>query len=188
MFGTESAFAKQLGHSSQTSSPSGSICTEVNVVIQRLQSSDTRAYLEVRRAAIRATAVRDYPPDVIEAWASFPITDSAVEATLANPDGEIWVGAVLGNALVGVGAVVPRLRELRACYVLPEKGGTGVGRMIVAELEMIARAEGAPFLIVESSLTALSFYTALGYQVLRRGEHVLGSGVAMAAVIMRKRL
>ncbi len=95
---------------------------------------------------------------------------------------------MVDEALVGVGAVVPRLRELRACYVSPENGRTGVGRMIVAELETIARAEAAPFLIVESSLTALSFYTALGYDVLRRGEHVLSSGAAMAAVIMRKAL
>jgi putative acetyltransferase len=160
----------------------------VSVVIQRLRSEDTRAYLEIHRAAVRETAGRDYPPDVIEAWAPLPITDAAVEAAVANADGEIRVGALVDEALVGVGAVVPRLRELRACYVSPENGRTGVGRMIVAELETIARAEAAPFLIVESSLTALSFYTALGYDVLRRGEHVLSSGAAMAAVIMRKAL
>ena len=94
----------------------------------------------------------------------------------------------MDGALVGVGAVVPRLRELRACYVMPEKGRTGVGRVIVAQLEYIARAEGAPFLIVESSLSAVSFYEALGYEGLRPGEHVLSSGAAMAAVIMRKAL
>ena len=114
--------------------------------------------------------------------------DAAVEAALANPEGEIRVGASIGGELVGVGAVIPRLRELRACYVLPEKGRAGIGRMIVIELESIARAEGAPFLVVDSSLTAFPFYKALGYEVLRRGEHILSSSAAMAAVIMRKRL
>lgn len=160
----------------------------MSTIIQRLGPDDTRAYLEIHRAAVRETAARDYPPDVIDAWAPFPITDAAVEAALVNSDDEIRVGALVGDALVGVGAVVPRLRELRACYVSPEKSRTGVGRMIVAELETIARAEAAPFLIVESSLTAVSFYKALGYEVLQRGEHVLSSGAAMAAVIMRKAL
>lgn len=159
----------------------------MDIVVRTLQSAETRAYLEVHRAAVHGTAARDYPPDVIQSWAP-PITATAVGAALGNPDGEIRVGALVGGALVGVGAVIPRLRELRACYVLPEKGRVGFGRMIVTELENIARAEGAPFLIAESSLTALPFYRTLGYEVLRRGEHVLGSGAAMAAVIMRKRL
>ena len=160
----------------------------MSIVIRRLRSEDTKAFLEVHRAAVRVTASVDYPPDIIEAWAPLPISDADVETALANPDGEIRVGAVVDGSLVGVGAVVPRLRELRACYVLPAKGRTGVGRMIVTRLESIARAEGASFLIVESSLSAVSFYEALGYEVLRRGEHVLSSDAVMTAVIMCKAL
>ena len=185
LLSTQSGRDAQL---SQTFSHAVSICARVNIVLRRLQPADTRDYLEVHRAAVRGTAARDYPPNVIESWAPLPITDTAVEAARANPDGEIRVGALVRGALVGVGAVIPRLCELRACYVVPQKGRTGVGRTIVIELETIARAEGAPFLIVESSLTALPFYMVLGYEVLRRGEHILDSGAAMSAVIMRKSL
>ena len=160
----------------------------MSIAIRRLRSEDTKAFLEVHRAAVRGTASVDYPPDIIDAWAPLPILDAEVETALANSDGEIRVGAVVDGALAGVGAVIPRLRELRACYVLPEKGRTGVGRMIVARLESIASAEGAPFLIVESSLNAVSFYRALGYEILRTGDHVLSSGAAMASMIMRKAL
>jgi hypothetical protein len=39
---------------------------------------------------------------------------------------------------------------------------------------------------LQSSLTAEPFYTALGYQVEARGEHVLTADVRMAAIKMRK--
>src|SRR5918993_4292851 len=136
---------------SRTISCSASTDTRVSVSIERLEPADTRVFLEIHRASVREIAVRDYSPDVIEAWAPLPITDDAVEMASTNPDGEVRVKAVVGELMVGIGAVVPRLRELRACYVLSEKARMGVGRMIVAELETIARAEGAPFLIVQSS-------------------------------------
>ena len=101
--------------------------------------------LRVVAEAVRLTAAQDHPAAVIEAWAPLPITEEAVDSASANPDGEIRVGAVLGDVFVGVGAVVPRLRELRTCYVFPENARSGVGRMIVAELEAIARAQSAPF-------------------------------------------
>lgn len=117
-----------------------------------------------------------------------PVTDEAVKMALINPDGEVRVKAVVGHLMVGIGAVVPRLRELRACYVLPQWIRSGVGRAIVGELESIARAEGALFLIAQSSLTALSFYQSLGFVTIGQSDHFLSSGMPMAAVTLRKKL
>ena len=147
-----------------------------------------REYLEVHRAAVRGLAARDYAPAVINAWAPVPITHETVEAALTNPDGEVRLKAMVGHSIVGVGAVVPHLRELRACYVLPERIRLGIGRAIVVELERIARAEAAPFLTVVSSLTALTFYQSLSFEIIDRSDHLLSSGVRMAAVTLRKRL
>ena len=41
---------------------------------------------------------------------------------------------------------------------------------------------------LDASLNAEPFYAALGYEAVERGEHVLRSGLRMAAVKMRKNL
>jgi putative acetyltransferase len=114
--------------------------------------------------------------------------DADVEEAKTGDDGAIKIVAVLKGKIIGIGEVVPAARELNACYVSPLSSGTGVGKAIVAELETIARAHGAPFLALASSLTAQPFYSALGYEVLEHGEHVLRSGGRMACVRMRKEL
>ena len=160
----------------------------MTVIIRLLAPEETRAFLEVHRAAVHGTAAADYPAAVIDAWAPFPVVEADVEEAGANADGAIKIVAVVDGKIVGIGEVAPAARELNACYVLPRSGGTGVGKAIVSELESIARAHGAPFLALASSLTAQAFYSALGYKVLEHGEHVLRSGARMACVRMRKEL
>ena len=116
------------------------------------------------------------------------ITDKAVAHALSNPDGEIRLGAILDGAVIGVGAVIPARRELRACYVRPEAARKGVGSAIVQAIEHVAHEHNAGFLELDSSLNAEPFYARMGYRVLERGTHILSSGCAMACVRMRKDL
>ena len=96
--------------------------------------------------------------------------------------------AEVDGAPVGIGAIVVSNSELRACYVTPTAARRGVGSALVAKIEQIAREHHLDYLELESSITAEPFHCALGYRVESRGEHVLSSGVPMAAVKMRKRL
>ncbi len=89
---------------------------------------------------------------------------------------------------VGIGALVVANSELRACDVLPDAARCGVGAALVAELERLARVHGLAYLRLESSLTAVPFYGAMGYCVEERGERAIAPGVLMAAVKMRKQL
>jgi len=158
------------------------------VVVRGLRPSETRTFLGIHHAAIRVTAAADYPAEVIEAWAPLPITDDLVERVLTNAGNEIRLAAVSSDEIVGIGVVIPRRQELRACYVSPKAARTGVGTAIVEEIERIARAHQVPFLELDSSLTTEMFYLRLGYRVLERGQHLLGSRVPMACVKMRKDL
>jgi len=128
----------------------------------------------------------DYPPEVIEDWAPVPITDAAVESILANPENEIRLVAEVDGEIAGMGALVIETRELRACYVVPGVARKGVGSAIVREIERIAREYGLRSLDLIASLTSEPFYSALGYEVLERGEHVLQSGRRMVCVEMEK--
>jgi putative acetyltransferase len=55
----------------------------MTLVIREMRDDDARSFLEVHHAAVRRIAVRDYPPEVIEAWAPLPITQVAMEAVVA---------------------------------------------------------------------------------------------------------
>jgi putative acetyltransferase len=156
-------------------------------IVRPMQAGEARRFLEIHHESVRGLAVNDYPPAVIDAWAS-PITDERLQRFLQNRDGEIRLIAERDGEAVGIGAIVVANSELRACYVLPSAARYGVGTAIVAEIERLAREHGLRELHLESSLTAESFYAALGYRVERRGELRIAPGVAMAAVTMRKGL
>src|SRR5919201_2530351 len=157
----------------------------MRVTIREMRREDARRFLDVHHAAVRGLAARDYPPAVIEAWAP-AITDERIERFRANRDGELRLVAEIGGEIVGIGALVARASELRACYVAPTAARRGVGTAIVNEIERIARGDGLNSLTLQSSIMAEPFYSALGYEVVSRGELTIAPQLRMAAVTMRK--
>jgi putative acetyltransferase len=160
----------------------------MSVSVREMRAEDARAFLEVHHMAVRGLAAADYPSEVIEAWAPLPITDEHVDFVRSNAEGEYRVVAESDGRIVGIGCLVARKNELRACYVAPSACRHGVGRAILWALERAARDQGATALEADSSLTAEPFYRINGYEVCGRGEHVLNVGARMACVRMRKDL
>lgn len=86
---------------------------------------EARTFLEIRHASIRALAAKDYSEEVIEGWAP-PTTDDRVEGFLKNRDNEIRLVAEADGRVVGLGCLVVKDSELRACYVHPDAARRGV--------------------------------------------------------------
>jgi len=148
--------------------------------------------LTVHRAAIRGEAARFYSAEIIDDWGPLPIRAENVggladrmirgeeEAVVARDDAT--------GRVVGFGSIVPAAEELRAVYVAPDHQRSGIGSMIVAELEARARKHGLSNLSMDASINSERFYRHHGFEVEGRGEHVLNSGRRMACVRMRKLL
>lgn len=153
-----------------------------------MRQEDARVFLEVHHAAIRGSAVRDYPSAVIEAWAPLPVTNDAIKQIENNHEEEHRLIAEIDGQIVGIAALLAKNTEIRACYVAPEASRKGVGSALLREMEREATEQGLTFLELDSSVTAESFYSFHGYQILERGEHVLKSGLRMACVKMHKDL
>ena len=152
-----------------------------------MRDDEARTFLEIHGRSVRGLPAAHYPADVIAAWAGpVPITDNTVRGFLMNRDDEIRLIAELDGVPAGLGALVVANAELRACYVVPEAARKGVGSALVKEMERIARDRGLTHLDLHASVNAEPFYAAIGYEALERGEHVLRSGLRMAAVKMRK--
>ena len=160
----------------------------MSLTVREMRAADARAFLEVHHAAVRGIAAKDYPPDVIEAWAPLPLTRRLIAGVRANRDGEYRLIAEIDGLVVGIAALVAGNNELRACYVAPQACRKGVGSALMREIERAAREQGAAFLETDSSLTAAPFYAGRGYQILGYGEHILPNGRRMSCAKMRKDL
>jgi putative acetyltransferase len=156
-----------------------------HVAVRRIRGDEGSTFLDIHSQSVHGLAREAYPPDVISAWA-FPPTPENLRQFLQNTDDEIRLIAELDGRPVGIGALVLRNSELRACYVMPDAARRHVGTAIVEEIERIARENALEYLELLSSTNAEPFYTALGYDVIGRGEHVLRSGKRMTAIKMRK--
>jgi len=159
--------------------------TARGVVVRPMADGDARAFAEIHHAAVHGLAARDYPADVIAAWA-LPVDDAVIARIAANPDREVRFIAEHDGAPVGLGALVVQNSELRACYVAPAAARLGVGTALIGAIEERARREGLAYLWLNASLNAAPFYRALGYRDLGPGVHRLRTGVEMPCVRMRK--
>ena len=143
-------------------------------------------FLDVHARSIRGLASGHYPPEVIDAWC-VPANDDAVAAFTKNADNELRLLAEIHGKVVGLGALVLKSSDLRACYVLPEAARKGVGTALVREMERRAAVHHLDRLELLSSINAEPFYAALGYTSEGSIEHNV-RGQPMAAVMMSKRL
>lgn len=159
----------------------------MTIAVRPMRRDEGRTFLDIHSRAIRGLAAAHYPPAVIEAWA-IPATDRNVERLLENPDDEIRLIAELDGEPVGLGCLVVRNSELRACYVVPGAARKGVGSSLVKEMERLAVLHGLREIRLSASVNAEPFYLAQGYEALERIERVLRSGQRMAAVTMRRTL
>lgn len=152
-----------------------------------MDPSEGRTFLEMHSRSVRGHGAQCYSPEVLDAWAA-KFDSAAVDEFLRNPDSEIRLIAEIDGTPAGIGAIVVSKSELRACYVVPEAARRGVGTAIVREIERIARQHALAELELLASVNALPFYETLGYRPEGQIQHILATGIRMAAIRMRKRL
>jgi putative acetyltransferase len=157
------------------------------IKIELAQAQDAEAIVEVHHAAVHQTAKSFYSEEVINSW-SRPISNDRVERIkqVVEDSDEWMIVARQNNQVVGFGSIVAKDNELRALYVHPSFGRCGVGARILTVLEQEARLLGLPYLQMDASINAESFYRQQGFEIIEYATHQLTSGQEMACVRMRK--
>ena len=107
--------------------------------------------------AIRTVNSRDYPAAEIDRLVG-NFTASRVREFLKQ---RLTFVALFNEEVVGTGSL--QGSELKSLFVSPELLRKGVGGTLVSELENVAAEQGLRQLSVSSSLSAVSFYSSLGY-------------------------
>ncbi|BBN65030.1 MULTISPECIES: GNAT family N-acetyltransferase [Pseudomonas] len=138
----------------------------MNIEVRPARIADADAISRVVLAALRISNARDYPASVIER-VQLSFSPAAIEQLIQQ---RLVFVASEGNVVVGTASLEGEV--VRSVFVDPDRHRRGVGRLLMAELERVARKAGAVRMVVPSSLTAQGFYWALGFNVVR--EHLEG--------------
>lgn len=132
----------------------------------------------------------DYPPSVLVT--AVPRLARAQPRLLAC--GTYFVAEDAGGALVGAGGYTrsrggpPGRADVRHVVTHADAVRQGVGRAILTRAMAEAAAAGCSWMHCLSSLTAVPFYTALGFVAARKTTVPLGPGIDFPAIEMRRDL
>ena len=134
---------------------------QMDCQIRSATLDDSTAISRVVIAALRGTNSQDYSPDII-AQVERSFAPEAVSTLLDKR--KIFV-ASLGGAIAGTASLDGNV--VRSVFVDPAHQGKGIGRLLMDVIHATAVSDGVGALRVPSSITAQSFYAALGYQRIR---------------------
>jgi N-acetylglutamate synthase-like GNAT family acetyltransferase len=107
---------------------------------------------------IREIEGRYYSPEIIAIW----LEHNSPSNLKKEADRTEFVVYEEAGMIIGVGAIEET--HLKTIYVLPAYQGKGIGRLILKNLEQIAKDNGVKHLELNSTVNALNFYKRMGYQ------------------------
>ena len=133
--------------------------------VRAARESDAGDISKVILWALRETNAKDYSADIIRR-----VEPSFRPAAVLQLMGKrkVFV-ATIASRIVGTASLDGEV--IRTVFVAPDVQGQGVGRQLMAEIELAARQGGVKVLTVPSSLTAEAFYSRLGFRAVRDSYH-----------------
>ena len=154
------------------------------LTIRRAVPEDAEAICALHRASIRELCAVSYTPAQIEAWVK-PLEPLRYHPAMDKFEFHV---AETGGEVVGFSILDPEGAELNAVYLHPAHVGRGYGRRLVGHSERLAREKSIVELKLKSTLNAVGFYEACGYERLGDGIHTNPMGLELPCVEMRKKL
>lgn len=153
-------------------------------VIRPAVLADESGIVEAHIRAIRETAAASYSNEQVDAW-SEGLGPGSHAASIG--EGSFCVAETTDGRIAGFGTFEDETGRLGLLYVHPEFGRQGVGRMLCNHIEREAVKAGFEEIWLDSSMNALPFYRAIGFEEVERSNNIW-KGVLFQRVKMRKRL
>lgn len=144
--------------------------------------ADAAGIKNAHRASIRNLCRGHYTAEQIQVWSGRLRVQGYRNAM--NRGEKMYVAKANGR-IIGFSALIGK--EVRAVYVHPKFAKKGVGKKLLAAVELAARRMKLKILRLNSSLNAVPFYQSHGYKTLRRTTHLIGT-CQIPCIAMRKNL
>jgi len=155
--------------------------------------ADAEAVLEAHNAAIEELGAAVYDDEQVAAWSAGHSPDDYE----FDADDRYVVVAEIDGAVRGFGSLSYHPGEhltaavdgeVTGMYVHPEVAGEGVGTALLEHLETRARERELGALGMWSSMNAVPFYEAQGYERVAERVHEFGGGITGRVLELRKDL
>ncbi len=164
------------------------------VTIREATAADELLVSELLNASYPNLMATAYDPFILAA--TLPFMTRANSVLLRS--GTYYLSETQDGAIVGCGgwtfqrpsdgSVAPGLAHIRHFATHPDWIGGGIGRALYARCEDKARSAGAHEFECCSSLNAEGFYSALGFNTVKRIDVPMGRELSFPAVLMRRTL
>lgn len=151
------------------------------VYIRKATRDDARAIWDLRIASILDQCVGYYSNDILEKWTSGEMSDIFLDNVERN-----YHVAIHFDLIVATGMINTQSGKIDAIFVHPDHMRKGLGKMMLHFLEEIARRQGVEKVILESSLNAVDFYRACGFEGIAASKYVSPRGITLDCVSMVK--
>lgn len=134
-----------------------------NLNIRRYMPDDAEEIAALFAKSVREIAIEKYPPEEVEAWASYAEEIEEIRHRLAEG---LTLVAKAGNRLVAFGQLKP-LDHIEFLYSIKEYSRLGIATSIYMRLEEHAALKGANFLTTDASRVSKSLFEKLGFRLVR---------------------
>ena len=138
----------------------------------RIRAAARDEAVELTALSMRSKAYWGYDPDFIATCAD----ELRIDASDLSDPAQIWRVALLGDRIAGLYGLAPvdaEIVELVALFVEPDDIGSGVGRLLLDDAIISARAKAFARIRIQSDPNAENFYLAVGAR--RTGQRESGS-------------
>ncbi|MCB2066751.1 MAG: GNAT family N-acetyltransferase [Erythrobacter sp.] len=152
-------------------------------VIRRYHPGDELALARIMRAAIEGIGPRGYSPQQVIAWAGR--THSAQRYIERAGQGDSVILALDESGEPVAYSLVEPDGHVDHLYCDPAHAGNGLGKRLLAEIDVIARELRLPRLYTEASELARPVFERCGYAVLERRDFAI-DGVPIHNYAMKK--
>lgn len=132
----------------------------MDCTIRPALSDDAADISAVILRALRETNAKDYTNEIIERIERSFSPDAVRELI-----GKRTVVAAVGSRVVATASLDGSV--VRTVFVAPDVQARGIGKLLMAQVEHIARERNIRSLTVPSSVTAEAFYAGLGFKAVR---------------------
>ena len=143
------------------------------IEIRKATDADVVPLSGLIRHTIRVSNSKDYDQQSIDMLCSI-LEPEQVAKRIEN---EHILLCFSGVNLIGTAGL--RRDYLRSLFIEPTNQRQGLGKVLVANIEEIARQNAIPEILVESSVTARQFYETLGYEFVEFQPYPEGSFILM---------
>lgn len=125
--------------------------------IRKFRPEDANEVSNVIRRALALINIKDYPEDHIKSM----IEKFSLQAVLKRGQKRSMFVVVIDFKIVATGSL--QNDTIYSLFVDPDYNGRGIGTKLMEKLEDLAKNNHVKVLKVPSSITAIGFYTRLGF-------------------------